>query len=88
MLEGKVDLVAAILQTSISGSSKQGLQVKLKVTSRVLDEYIKMLLSKDLIRILQDKKTKSESVKTTQRGEQFLELYDSIKARYLTAKGQ
>ena len=87
MLEGKVDEVAAILESSTNGSSKQALQDKLKITSSLLDEYLQMLLSKDLIRILRDKNRKSESIKTTERGERFLELYDSIKARYLTTKG-
>ena len=87
MLEGKVDMVAAILESSTNGSSKQALENKLEITSRLLDEYLQMLLSKDLIRILRDKNRKSESVKTTERGERFLELYDSIKERYLTTKG-
>ena len=86
MLEGKVDLVAAILESSIDGSSKQSLQDKLDITSILLDEYLQMLSSKNLVRIWKDKDRKSESIKTTERGERFLELYDSIKSRYLTTK--
>jgi len=84
MLEGKIDLVAAILESSINGSSKQALQDKLDITSNLLGEYLQMLSSRTLVKILKDRK--SESVNTTERGERFLELYDSIKTRYLTTK--
>jgi len=86
MLEGKVDLVAAILDSCINGSSKQSLKDKLDITSGLFDEYLQMLSSKNLVSILIDKSGKSESIKTTERGERFLELYDSIKTRYLTTK--
>jgi len=86
MLVGKIDLAAAILESSIKGSSKQALQNKLDITSNLLDEYLQMLSSKNLVRIWKDKERKSEGIKTTERGERFLELYDSIKTRYLTTK--
>ena len=86
MPDEKVDLVAAILNFSIQGASKQALQTEVKISSSMLDRYVKMLLSKDLISILADKSGKNQSIKITERGEKFLQLYDSIRTRYLTTK--
>jgi len=84
----KVDLVAAILDFSIQGASKRALQSQVKISSSMLDRYIQTLLSKDLVSILEDKSGKNQSIKTTERGEKFLQLYDSIRSRYLTTKTQ
>lgn len=84
MRAGKVDYAAAILDFSIDGSSRRALVDKTGITSVLLEEYLDLLVSKDLVRLVHDKNGKHESIKTTDRGVRFLELYQSIKARYLT----
>jgi predicted transcriptional regulator len=85
MHPGKVDVVAAILELCKDDFSKKALQ-KTGLASDMLNEQLALLESKHLIRILRDKQGKEESIKTTERGIKFLELYQSIMTRYLTTR--
>lgn len=84
MSAGKIDTVAEILRFTADGSSKKALQDKTGLTSDLLDKYLVLLESKNLVRILRDEKGKSESVKATERGIKFLDLYDAMHVKYLS----
>jgi predicted transcriptional regulator len=79
---GKVDLAAGILELALNETSVQSLQKKMDVTSKTLEEQLRMLESKKLVDSLKAGKT----IRTTKRGTKFLELYKSIHARYLTVQ--
>jgi hypothetical protein len=77
---GKVDLAAGILELALNETSVQSLQKKMDLTPKTLDDQVRMLKSKKLVDSLGSGKT----IRTTKRGTQFLDLYKSIHARYLT----
>lgn len=79
---GKVDLAASILQLVSKETSPDLLLEKLHLSSKILDEQIRMLKSRDLITVSKGGK----SVSITKRGRRFLDLYDSIHSRYLTVQ--
>ena len=77
---GKVDIAARILEFASKEPSLKLLEAKMDLSNKVLDDNLKLLTSKDLIGISKtDKK-----VSITKRGTKFLELYNSIHAKYLT----
>ena len=77
---GKVDNAAAILELAMNQTALKVLQEKCNLSRGELEEHLKMLVSKDLIIIAPgDKK-----VMVTKRGVQFLDLYKSMRSRYLT----
>ena len=76
---GKVDLAAGILELAMNETSMQSLQEKIGLSSRSIATQVKMLSSKKLVDTLDAGKT----VRITKRGIQFLDLYKSIRARYL-----
>lgn len=82
---GKVDIAAAILEFVIEESSSKDLEKKMILSSKVFNEQLKLLESKDLIRFT---KADKSLVKITRRGEQFLNLYGTIHAKYLTVPAQ
>jgi predicted transcriptional regulator len=77
---GKVDLAAAILELAMNEISREHVQERLGLSTRDADEQLKLLKSKDLIDISKTGK----SLNITKRGTQFLDLYKSIHAKYLT----
>jgi predicted transcriptional regulator len=77
---GKVDLAAAILELAMNEISRQHVQERLGLSTKDADEQLKLLKSKDLIDISKTGK----SLNITKRGTQFLDLYKSIHAKYLT----
>jgi predicted transcriptional regulator len=83
---GKVDTAASILELTAEGASKQYLMNRTDLSGDELQGYLTMLESKDLIRILKAKggKEAAATIKITKRGIQFLNLYGSITAKYLT----
>lgn len=83
---GKVDTAASILELTTEGASKQYLKNRTDLSGDELEDYLTMLESKDLIRILKAKggKEVAATIKITKRGIQFLNLYGSITAKYLT----
>jgi predicted transcriptional regulator len=87
MQAGKVDVVAAILQSCSrpEGSSKKELQKMTKFGTKELDEYLKMMEAKDLITTSDSTSRKGVIyVKITERGKSFLDLYGALKMKYLT----
>jgi len=88
MQAGKVDVVAAILQSCSGpgGSSKKELRSKTDLGIKQLNELLKTMEAKNLI-----SKSASGSgrdritVKITERGTKFLVMYDVVKMKYLTA---
>lgn len=83
---GKVDTAALILGLTTEGASKQYLKNRTDLSGDELEDYLTMLASKDLVRILKAKggKEAAATIKITKRGIQFLNLYSSITAKYLT----
>jgi predicted transcriptional regulator len=83
---GKVDTAASILELTTEGASTQYLKNRTDLSGDELENYLTMLESKDLIRILKSGSGKeaSATIKITKRGIQFLNLYGSITAKYLT----
>lgn len=81
---GKVDIAAAILKLSSKGVSKQVLENRTNLSASLLQEYLDLLKSKQLISIQVEGKDRTAIVKTTKRGTRFLNLYDSINVKYLT----
>ncbi|GEM_PF-2340904 len=83
---GKVDTAALILELTVDGASKQYLKNRMDFSARELEDYLSMLGSKNLVRILKAKGGDSAvvTIKITRRGIQFLNLYRSITAKYLT----
>jgi len=84
---GKIDTAASILELTTEGASKQYLKNRTNLSADVLEEYLTMLGSKDLVRILKARGGKEDAaatIKITKRGIQFLNLYNSVTAKYLT----
>ncbi|HEY7733199.1 MAG TPA: winged helix-turn-helix domain-containing protein [Nitrososphaera sp.] len=83
---GKVDTAASILELTTEGASRQYLKNRTDLSGDELENYLTMLESKDLIRILKSGigKEATATIKITKRGIQFLNLYGSITAKYLT----
>ena len=77
---GKVDLAAGILELALDEASVQSLQKAIDLTPKALEDQLRMLKSKKLIEDFNAGKT----IRATKRGTQFLELYKSIHAKYLT----
>lgn len=83
---GKVDTAALILELTADGASKQYLKNRMDLSAGELEDYLTMLGSRNLVRILKAKGDKEDAVATikiTRRGIQFLNLYRSITAKYL-----
>lgn len=81
---GNLDVIAAILQLGVDGSSKKILQDETELTPSLLDKQLALLESKNLVRILRDENGNIGSVKTTERGAKFLEMYEAMRAKYLS----
>ena len=85
MQAGKVDVVAAILQycSFPAGSSINELRTRTNLGAKQLNEYLNVMETKNLITISSPKK--SNEIKITQRGKRFLDMYDALRMKYLTA---
>ena len=83
---GKVDDAAALLELSIDDISPGELARKLKTSTDELNKIIKLLESKQLIRLL--RKNKDILVNITDRGLKFLDLYNSLSSKFLRIPGQ
>ncbi len=82
---GKVDIAAAILEFALKGLSLQDLQARMSVSRGTLEENLTLLKSKDLISFQKgSKKEPTTIVRTTKRGIQFLNMYNSMSVKYLT----
>ncbi|MCI0565469.1 MAG: hypothetical protein MN733_43950 [Nitrososphaera sp.] len=79
---GKVDIAAAILEFGKSGASLNELQRVMSLSASLLKQHLDLLRSKDLITVKNDQKV-GTFVKTTKRGIQFLNLYNSMSVKYL-----
>lgn len=78
---GKVDIAAAILQLSVKEASLKVLEERTGISAKNLAAHLKTLESKNLITL-----SKADGkAKITKRGVQFLDLYNSIHSKYLTA---
>lgn len=89
MQRGKVDAVATILRLSRAenGLSKKELQIKLDLPANLLNEYLAAMVSKNLVEYVHAKrkrKNADETIRVTDRGIKFLELYDAVKIKYFT----
>jgi predicted transcriptional regulator len=78
-MTGKVDLTAAFLELALTESPTQSIQERLNISSADFSKHLQILESKALISV-----SPPDKVKITKRGMQFLELYNSIRARYLS----
>lgn len=78
-MTGKVDVTAAILELALKETPLQFIQERTNLSPTDFRQHLHMLKSKALIEVSMKKK-----VKITKRGTQFLDLYKSVKARYLT----
>ena len=78
-MTGKVDLTAAILELALKGIPSQSIQEKMNISPTDFGKHLRMLESKALINV-----SKPGRVKITKRGIRFLDLYNSIHARYLS----
>ena len=77
------DIIATILEAANGGIGKTRLLTKANLTSSQFKKYIELLLEKGL---LGESDKEGRQFKTTSRGLQYLELYNSIKAvSYLNA---
>ncbi|TLY03881.1 MAG: hypothetical protein E6K92_04250 [Thaumarchaeota archaeon] len=87
MEAGKLDIVAAILQScsSAGGSSKKELRSKTDLGIKQLNELLKMMEVKNLIsKPASDSGRHRITVKITERGIKFLVMYDAVQMKYLT----
>lgn len=76
-----------ILQLCAHGASRRVLQSKSGLDDRQLDEYLNLLISKNLINMIPStNKTENDSkgITPTDRGTRFLDLYNAIRVKYLT----
>ena len=82
----KIDVIASILESSLNGTQSAKLRTKTSLRPKLFEEYLNLLLSKNLISLspYQEKKRKGMIVTTTERGKVFLELHRSMKMKYLT----
>jgi predicted transcriptional regulator len=75
---GKVDIAATILEFGLKGISAKSLGEKTALDTKELERHLKVLESKGLAAIAEDK------IVTTKRGIQFLDLYSSMHSKYLS----
>jgi predicted transcriptional regulator len=90
MQRGRVDSVASILRSSRTnnGLSKKKLQTESDLPAELLNDYLSTMLAKNLIEFDNAKNRKKgteATIRITERGIKFLELYDAIKIKYFTA---
>lgn len=78
---GKVDDAAALLELSMKVASLRELARKLDIAHEQLEETITLLESKELIRLRH--KNKDTGVHITDRGLKFLDLYNSLRSKFL-----
>jgi DNA-binding MarR family transcriptional regulator len=78
---GKVDDAAAILELSTDDRSLGELARKLKTSRDELNTILTLLESKQLIRLR--RKANDIRVDITERGIKFLDLYNSLKSKFL-----
>ena len=77
------DIIATILEAGNGGIGKTRLLTKANLTSSQFKKYIELLVEKGL---LSESDREGRQYKTTDRGLQYLDLYNSIKAvSYLNA---
>jgi predicted transcriptional regulator len=79
-MTGKVDLAAAILELALKETPFHAIQERMNLSPTTFGQHVRMLQSKALI----DVSKADKKVRITKRGAQFLDLYKSIRARYLT----
>src|SRR5205809_2431735 len=88
MQAGKVDVIAAILQScsSPAGSSKKELRSKTNIGIKKLNDLLKMMEAKNLISKSASGNGRNRiTLKITERGIKFLLMYDAVRMKYLTA---
>lgn len=84
----KVEIAAMILHLCRNGASRRVLQARIGLDDRELDEYLGLLVSKNLINVGPTSKgieRDSKGISPTGRGVRFLDLYNAIRIKYLTA---
>ncbi|MGI0037100.1 MAG: winged helix-turn-helix domain-containing protein [Nitrososphaera sp.] len=79
-MSGKVDLAAAILELALKETPLQSIQERTNLSPTDFRQHLQMLESKALV----DVSKADRKLKITKRGAQFLDLYRSIRARYLS----
>jgi predicted transcriptional regulator len=93
MQRGTVDAVASILRLTRTnnGLSKKKLQEELDLPVVLLNHYLSTMVSKNLVEIVNEKgkrKGADKIIRITDRGIKFLELYDTIRTKYLTLESE
>jgi len=77
----KLDIIADILKASCGGARKTHLMYHCNLSFRQLESYIKFLISKGLLRMVLIKKSQPVRLyETTDKGQEFLRTYRSLKA--------
>jgi hypothetical protein len=78
-MTGKVDLTAAFLELALTDTPLQSIQERMSISPADFRKHLRMLESKALISV-----SEQDRVKISKRGLQFLDLYNSIRTRYLS----
>ncbi|HKZ95052.1 MAG TPA: winged helix-turn-helix domain-containing protein [Candidatus Bathyarchaeia archaeon] len=75
------DIVVEILKTAVEGRIKTHIMYKAKLSYAQLNEYLPMLIERGFLEntSIRHKRVLKRVYKTTEKGQRFLENFDSIK---------
>ena len=79
------DIIAMILVTAINGERKSSIMSKAHLNYRQIKKYIKILVLNDLVEEKSNLSEGSTTYHTTEKGKNYLEMYEESKAYNLTS---
>ena len=79
------DIIAMILFTAINGERKSSIMSKAHLHYRQIKKYIKILVINDLVMEKSNLSEGSTTYHTTEKGKNYLEMYEESKAYNLTS---
>jgi len=79
------DIIAMILFTAINGERKSYIMSKAHLNYRQIKKYIKILVVNDLVAERNNLSEGSTTYHTTEKGKNYLEMYEESKAYNLTS---
>ena len=79
------DIIAMILFTAINGERKSYIMSKARLNYKQIKKYIKILVINDLVAERNNLSEGSTTYHTTEKGKNYLEMYEESKAYNLTS---
>ena len=77
---GRLDIMASILDSSVSGSRKTSIMYRCNLSFKQLEVYLRFLLNKGLLKTFDGVRESAQLFQTTSRGMDFLRAYQNLDA--------